>query len=157
MLSSDNNYTNGFMTQTTMIALCVATIVPKKFITDSYRLSKEFLENKYEKSKLSSLYSIKNFYKSKPKMYDLLINNGKKIIDEQNRPCLVVPYYNKKNNKIDNIKIGEPIGTRGFFQLFMPKKLIELKFDINQADLDLFSLWWLSTKYKQYANQRNTD
>jgi hypothetical protein len=140
--NNDTNYNNGFMTSSTFIKLQVFYFFPlnEKLLT---RLNKIMIKNKFNKNYNWS-QSNQNF------IFNLTINgvewkgkNGKN-------------FNNLKNNIFHKHKIGGDghftcilVKKYGIFMSILSKSY---RYNFNKIFLDHFY-----NKYRQYANQRNTD
>ena len=151
ILNSDNNYTNGFMTKSTLISLYVVQLLPKKALISPLEFYNKFLDdrNKLKKTHID-VYSLKKSYQNKIQMYDIYNYNLQK--SDSSKSIFCIPYYNRYSNKIENLKHLQWIGTSGFFQFKMPKYLLTPDIPVEIADIDDLSLYCLANKYKQYAN-----
>ena len=140
--NNDNNYTNGFMTSTTLLQLQVFYFFPlnEKLLT---RLNKIMIRKRFNKD-YSWSYSQQSF------IFDLILNG--------------VQWQGKNGQIFNSIKNSflhlHKIGGDGHFTcklakkygIFIPILSKPYRYNFNKIFLDHFY-----NKYKQYANQRNTD
>jgi hypothetical protein len=138
--NSDSNYTNGFITNSTLIKFQVCYFFP---LHEKLLLRFEEIKNKNRQTQNYAWY---RFYKNR--IFDLIVNSlcwqGK---NEQ------IVNYNRHLNRY-NLG-GDGIFTCGLvkkYQILLnkPKKSYRYNFDNKLIDYFL-------NKYAQHANQRNTD
>ena len=145
ILNDDNNYSNGFFTKGTSLSLNIAYLIPKQNIEKSYNFLKE-IDSKRDRLKKScdNLDSIKNFYKKRKIVFDLLnycIRNNS------------FTFTDNKNKAIRNIIGPTEIGQTGKFQLVFKNDLIDCDLDKFVYTNNAYLFLALANKYKQYANQ----
>ena len=164
LVNSSNNYTNGFMTQSTLISLYVVQLIPKDVLLDAYDYANALngKNNKIEKSRHTDVKEILNYYtKEKLYLWDILENNFQinfQINKNQKEYKELLAWKLTKQNSIDYVARGYWLGEKGSYVLTILNSLIKSGYEniINCTfhDIELIDL---SNKYKQYENQRNTD
>jgi hypothetical protein len=140
--NSDNNYTNGFTTNSTLIQLKVCSFFPlhEKLLS---RLKK--IKNKNRSTQNYAWYHL-----GKNRIFDLILNSLS---------------WQRKNGKIiESIDIGSlnlyNVGGDGVFTCELVKKyqiLISKTKKSYRYNFNSFFIDYFINKYKQHANQRNTD
>jgi len=150
IFNQDNNYTNGFLTKTTLVGLYIAYLVPKKILDKSNKFCKiyNFKKKKYRQSNSSIDEIKKDLVFRKTTMFNILENN-------YDRHCAgvlyVLKWYNKKNNKTEQIHPGQWV-SEGKFKLFFSNESIQHNINIKDKEVEKELLCRLSNKYKEYEN-----
>ena len=151
LVNASNNYTNGFMTKSTLISLYVVRIIPKNVIVDAEHYCDAFYTSRRnEKSLHSDTKSILNFYKSKTIAFDILANNT--IFKKNNNKIFAMtPWYS--NNNVEYIRRYSWLGQKGFFKFLVLNKWIQIKNkDFKNVNFFEVELLCLRNKYKDYEN-----
>ena len=155
VFNGDNNYTNGFMTDSTMIKFDVVYLVPTSVLKDPIKFCDDYNEirKKFRQHNTTST-EVKNSYKflsSKPKLFDIWTNNFRPTyIDNEVRAT--APWYHE-DNILKEIQSTEWIGSEGYFKLDFTDEM----FNFNPASKDFPKfdeqlLMGLSDKYQQYED-----
>ena len=155
VFNGDNNYTNGFMTDSTMIKFDVVYLVPTTILKDPVKFCDEYnTARKKFRVQNTTPTEIKNTYSfssSKPKLFDIWTNNFRPTeIDNDIRPT--APWYHE-NNILKEIQTTEWIGSEGYFKFEFTDEMF--KFDPASKDFPKFDeqmLIGLSDKYQQYED-----
>lgn len=142
IINQDNNYTNGFLTKSTMVSLCVVQLIPKIALINPINFYNEYM-NKVLETKKTQLNadSIKNMYRKKLHMFN--------VCDYTPTPIV---FYNSVTNKIEKKNPYEWIGTSGYFQFPIKEKFHSIIIDPNIVTFDEIFFLFLSHKYNHYAN-----
>jgi len=157
LIDSDNNFTNGFITKSTMISLDLAYLIPKSILLKFDIYNNNYINNKKEyRSKHLTIDSIKNSYKTKLTQFDLLKNNSFENEEKQGTYCL--KWYSNVSKDKTSISLHEWRGDKGYFDLSFDTDWINdnidtnnfKKYILNETDLKV-----LSYKYNEYENKRN--
>jgi len=153
VFNDDNNFTNGFLTKSTFIALRIASIIPKKILIDHLNFMSNHLSfMKESRCNHKSIEEICNDYIDKIKFFDLIsyATCGKESIN----PLI---WHNDKGS-VNRYLTYEWVGISGYTELSFDKTVISYdKFNIEKFMVSYTFLYLLGNKYVQYANQRNTD
>ena len=146
--SNDNNYTNGFITKSTMVSLSVAQILPKEVLYEykNLLLKHDKKVNNLKKTHMS-INEIKEHYNFKEYLFDLINGHTKN------------EYIDTATNVIKNISFPEFIGGEGYLKIYFQHKLIHLDehTSIENKWLQCLPLHALANKYTQYENQRSNN
>jgi hypothetical protein len=139
--NSDSNYTNGFITHSTLIQLKVYYFFPLN--------QKLLLRFKQIKNKNRSTQQYAWYRSSKNHIFDLLQNQ----LQWQGKNGQIVEYARYQIN-------GYRLGGDGVFVYKLVKKyqiLISKLKKFNRYNFNTMIVDYLLNKYNEYANQRNTD
>ena len=144
VFNNDNNHTNGFMTNSTLLLIPIIYMIPKSFLKDYEKNIKEFL---YDQQKLRNsqdkINEIKNYYKNKNLHFFALHGKSaqKKIKKE----------YNMTNEDFNSF---EWIGGNALINLFFDCELLTYSDTKNFSfSSDLF--YGIANKYLEYENHGN--
>ena len=145
VFNKDNNFTNGFLNKTTLVALHSVFLIPTNILNTPKKFCIDYLQNVIEFKKTNNgIDLIKKFYRKKQEVYNLL--NGKIF---QNKK-----FYNKTTQKLEKIECIFWI-SEGIYTLNFSNEYVTTNINLNKQKAHLESLCLLANKYKQYANQRN--
>ena len=149
VFNDDNNFTNGFITKSTLISLFFVQIVPKKLLLDYSNLTKNHQLLLTEiRSKQKKVSEILNYYTNYSYIFDIL-----NYMTQNKKEKLI--WYNEKKQMFKYM-FFETIGLSGYTELFFGKKLYT--YDKNQLEKDELAttfFYSLGNKYSQYENQRS--
>lgn len=143
--NNDSNFTNGFLTKSTLISLPIAYMIPKKHIIDYKNFIRDYLfyKNNFKKTH-NNIYEIKSFYKIKKEYFNFLQYNGKKITWTNTKTMYTQDIFTH------NIYVG---GDGKFNLLFDSKFLLKDDNFFKNYELDTNLLFAIANKYIQYENQ----
>ena len=149
ILSFDSNYTNGFMTESTIYSLRAGYLIPEQIIENYSKFFQSYHEKQQKhKNSCKSLTEIVNWYK---KNYNQKDESYLNIISDR-----LVNILNHTNDKVQ---------FEGYFSLnwFGGYKKIVCKLDKNKHQIDDYCIkndllqsdlmYAICNKYKQYENQ----
>ena len=157
LIDSDNNFTNGFITKSTMISLYLAYLIPKSILINFSTFYNDFIQKKKELKKTHlDLISIVNSYKIKPVMFNLLFNSIN--LDKK----YLLNWYSNITDKEEKIVFNSWIGSQGHFNLiFDIKQNIDIDINntniCNECTLQAVIVQMLKNKYTEYENKRDTN
>ena len=147
--NSDSNYSNGFLTKSTLLHLNIFYIMPYELFKDPIDYTQKYLEIYSRKSTSYELKKIIDYYKKRIR-WPLNLNHCFTLIDNNN----------KKEEMFNNVFGGNAtleIKMKKKYGIWWAEKIFPKGFFwINYLFIKDFIVE-LSDKYKQDENQRNTD
>jgi hypothetical protein len=151
IFNNDNNHTNGFLTKSTMLSLSTVYLIPKILLLNLDVFYDRFeTDRKKYRATHFDIIALKNSYKKKQSMFDLLTSNVK----EGN----IIPWYNNLNNEMEKFELHQWLGGDGYFKLPFKNKLITYEDNrVKDYSLNESLMYGLFNKYREYENQRNTN
>ena len=151
LINSNNNYTNGFMTKSTLVSLYVAKLIPKNIIENVEHFNNAFAINrKKEKNSCSDIKSILDFYKQKKTIaFDVLANNT--IFKKTNNEIIATTQW--YSNNVEYIPLYSWLGQKGFFKFSVSNEWIQVSNNLKNVNFFEVELLCLRNKYKYYENQ----
>ena len=151
VFNDDNNFTNGFLTKSTLISIPVAYVIPKKILTDYLNFMKNHSSFvKESRCKHISIKEILNEYSNKNIFFDSISFTTYRYTNYQR-------WYDNKNIIHEYPYYGY-VGISGYTELFFDKTVYSYnKSNVEKFWLNNTFLYLLGNKYVQYANQRNID
>lgn len=149
--NDDNNYTNGFLTKSTLVSLGVVFLLPKYVLKNFINFQNKWTQNnKNFRNQQQNITDIKNFYKTRTEKFNLLISNNKAVYKDY----IGLNWYNIKNNMLNIKNLFEWVGDTGYYKLHFDKKIISFDDNTHNDDgINFHILDSLATKYTQYENQ----
>tara|TARA_A100001011_G_C14057829_1_gene734800 strand:+ start:50 stop:883 length:834 start_codon:yes stop_codon:yes gene_type:complete len=152
--AEDSNYTNGFMTLSTIYSLKVANIIPKKVVDDYKKIFKKYdIDLKQYNRKQNTIKTIKKFY---AKNNNIPTNkNYFNLLDQQ-----ITSTYTLDGEKVQH-DTGENYsciwyGGNKRIMCNMNKNRLILDNNCIKNDLLAYDLAYaICNKYKQHENQRS--
>jgi len=154
IINANNNYTNGFMTKSTLVRLYMAYVVPKHVLKDVVKepisFFSKFQDRKMKiKSTQSGVAKIKSYYKYDDKLalFDIIANNFK-YYD-------TLTYYNNYTKAKAGVEGQEWVGSPGYWHLPFETEWITVQkstSEFGKYDLTDDLLYFIAHKYKQYEN-----
>lgn len=125
IINSDSNYTNGFMTKSKMLNLCVAYMLEQKhFAYPDTLLNQQNLLKERKRKESTKISSLKSFYKERKPIGNLLKKNFK---------TNNLFFVNKNEDKSRLIDINEFVGEPGH---------VLLKFDQTDVNCAVDSVYY---------------
>lgn len=125
LTNSDSNYTNGFMTKSKMVNVCVAYMLEQKyFVSPDDLLDQQNLVKQRKRKESNDISSLKSFYKERKAIGNLL----KKNFRANN-----LYFVNKNQDKSRLIDVNEFVGEPGH---------VLLKFDKTDVDCAVDSVYY---------------
>jgi len=150
IINENNNYTNGFMTKSTLVGLYMAYLVPKHVLQEPIDFIDKFRDGDMKsRATQSGVGKIKSYYtlEGKIKLFDIIANN----ITYYN----TIAYYNNYTKKKEHISNREWVGSRGYWNLNFKTDRVTFSKRISKFDnydLPKELLYLIAHKYKQYEN-----
>jgi len=142
--NKDSNYTNGFMTRSTMVSVPYVLLTPTKVMRDVTTFRKKWYKKvKFEEQKQNKLKFIKEFYKKRSRIFNCIEHRNYWFTDRQTNKLLYTYFaggdvtLERTFYKKHNLYIGDP-NTLGYVLFGHYKRFKKL-----------------SDKYLKYENLRN--
>jgi hypothetical protein len=158
VFNNDNNYTNGFLTQSTCIMLRIASIIPKKILTDylNFILNHE-LVLKEVRSKQKNIKEILNYYTHlNNQRFFNPVSHLMSIVNFNTENCERHHLWYNEKGRIFKYPFLAWVGISGYTELYFDKTVLTYnKLNAEKIMLDATVLYLLGNKYVQYENQRN--
>lgn len=149
IINDDSNFTNGFLTHSTLVCLSIVHIVPKEVLKTCKDFCRIYERNllKYKSLKIDSK-NIKTFYIQKLQKFNILTNNFYNIYKDHKG----IDWHIDKS--IICKEQNQWTGGTGFFKFYFDLDTILPNFNNYSLDhLDIPFLESIATKYTQYENQ----
>lgn len=164
IINANNNYTNGFMTKSTLVGLYIAHLVPKQILKEPINFINKFQDSKMKiKSTQSGVGEIKSYYKydNRSVFFEIIGNNL--TSNDHDAPRTAEPfggwntltYYNNYTKANERILSTEWVGSRGYWDLPFETEWITAQkstSEFGKYDLADDLLYFIAHKYKQYEN-----
>lgn len=164
VINTDNNYTNGFMTKTTLVQFCYAYLVPKSVVKDllhyceknhTSEIRKRRIDKIQKNNHMSLLRKMMfedfNFQKKSEKFkFDL-----KDLMKTNKDTDPTIRFFNTDTQKYENIK-HMAFFTQGVFEAKFPTTHVTETSDGNEffgdTKLETYNLCVICNKYHEYEN-----